>query len=35
VIVRAGNRYNLDFHIDREEWNAAGIKGQMFWKIVS
>ena len=33
VIVRAGDRYNLDFHIDREEWNAAGVKGQMYCEI--
>jgi len=34
VIVRAWDKYNLDFHIDREEWNTAWIYGQMFWKII-
>lgn len=35
VIVRIFDRYDKDFHIDREEWNAAGLKTGDFWTIIT
>lgn len=34
VLVRVGNKYSLDMHIDTEEGNAAGIKNGMLGKII-
>jgi len=35
VIVRAKDSYNLDFHVDREEWNAAGLSKNSQWLIIT
>lgn len=34
VIIRAGDKYHLDFHIDREEWNASGATKNMLGEII-
>ncbi len=34
VLIRAGEKYLLDFHVDTEEGNAAGAKNGMICKIV-
>jgi putative phosphotransacetylase len=34
VLVRVGDKYSLDMHIDTEEGNAAGIKNGTLGKII-
>jgi propanediol utilization protein len=35
VIVRSGDNYTLDFHIDMEEANASGLKMGDWWEIIT